>query len=139
MSFAETAQVFHSARRFAPKDDPLQLRKIRHRRHNFLPPREGKIIVLNTSRCNLGSLRDPVMRAVDVIRKKRDGMELAPSELDLFVAGATHGHWPEYQLSAMLMAIWLKGMSPAETAHLTKAMCESGKRFHWGDIAGPKV
>ena len=55
------------------------------------------------------------------------------------MAAAATGSWPEYQLSAMLMAIWLKGMSPAETAILTKTMCESGKRYNWSDIPGPKV
>ena len=79
------------------------------------------------------------MRAVDVIRKKRDGGELSSVEIDAFVSAATHGTWPEYQLSAMLMAIWLKGMSNAETAHLTKAMCDSGKRYNWSDIPGPKA
>ncbi len=79
------------------------------------------------------------MRAVDVIQKKRDGGELSSAEIDAFVAGATRHSWHDYQLSAMLMAIWLKGMSPAETAHLTKAMCESGKRYDWSAIPGPKV
>lgn len=79
------------------------------------------------------------MRAVDVIRKKRDGGELSPAEIDLFVQAATQGTWPDYQLSALLMAIVLKGMSLAETAHLTKAMCHSGKRFTWPGISAPKV
>ena len=79
------------------------------------------------------------MRAVDLIRKKRDGGELSSAEIDSFVIAATHGIWPEYQLSAMLMAILLKGMSRTETAHLTRAMCNSGKRYDWSDIPGPKV
>jgi pyrimidine-nucleoside phosphorylase len=79
------------------------------------------------------------MRAVDVIRIKRDGGELSPAEIDAFVAAATHGHWPDYQLAALLMAIWLKGMAPAETARLTKAMTDSGKRCDWSDLWGPKV
>src|SRR5258707_2707301 len=79
------------------------------------------------------------MRAVDILRKKRDGGELGPPEIDAFIRAATHGEWPDYQLSALLMAIWLKGMTGAETAHLTKAMCESGKRYRWDDLPGPKV
>ncbi len=79
------------------------------------------------------------MRAVDILRKKRDGGELSPAEIDAFVHAATRGDWPDYQLSALLMAIWLKGMTNAETAHLTKAMGDSGKRYRWNDIPGPKV
>jgi hypothetical protein len=56
MPFAVTAKVFHPTRRFAPQDDPLQLRKIRHARHGDFPPREGVIIVSNTSRCKPGRL-----------------------------------------------------------------------------------
>ncbi|MCE9530408.1 MAG: thymidine phosphorylase [Planctomycetes bacterium] len=79
------------------------------------------------------------MRAVDIIRRKRDGGELTPSEIEAFVAAAAHDTWPEYQLSALLMAIWLNGMTPAETAHLTHSMCHSGKRYDWSSIPGPKV
>lgn len=79
------------------------------------------------------------MRAVDILRKKRDGGQLADSEIDAFIHAATHGDWPDYQLAALLMAIFFKGMSPAETAHLTKAMCDSGKRYRWSDVPGPKV
>jgi pyrimidine-nucleoside phosphorylase len=80
------------------------------------------------------------MRAVDVIRKKRDGGELTPAEIDSFVSGATHGAgWADYQLSALLMAVFHRGMSPSETAHLTRAMTDSGKRFDLSDLPGPKV
>ena len=71
---------------------------------------------------------------------KRDGGELAPDQIDSFVRGATTGEgWDEYQLSALLMAIFLRGMTPAETAHLTRAMADSGKRLDLSDIPGPKV
>src|SRR5262245_30966445 len=80
------------------------------------------------------------MRAVDVIRTKRDGGELSPAQIDSFVRGATHHHgWEKYQLSALLMAIFHRGMSPAETAHLTRAMADSGKVLDLSDIPGPKV
>ncbi len=77
--------------------------------------------------------------AVDVIRRKRDGHPLDPEQIAAFVQAATHGHWPEYQLSALLMAIWLRGMNPEETATLTRQMTESGKRYNWSQIPGPKV
>lgn len=79
------------------------------------------------------------MRAVDVIRKKRDGGELTAEELHAFVGGAVHGGWADYQLSALLMAIFWRGMSAEESAALTHAMTVSGKRLHWDDMPGPVV
>ena len=80
------------------------------------------------------------MRALDVIRTKRDGGELSPDEIGAFVRGATTGDgWTTYQLAAMLMAIFLRGMTPDETAHLTREMADSGKRFDLSDIPGPKI
>jgi pyrimidine-nucleoside phosphorylase len=79
------------------------------------------------------------MRAVDIIRKKRDGGVLARPEIDNFVAGATDGSWPDYQISALLMAIVLKGMGDEETAWLTEAMARSGARFDLQALPGRKV
>ena len=79
------------------------------------------------------------MRAVDIIRKKRDGGALDRAEIDSFVAGATDGSWPDYQLSALLMAIVLRGMSDEETAWLTEAMARSGARFDLTGLPGRKV
>jgi pyrimidine-nucleoside phosphorylase len=79
------------------------------------------------------------MRAVDILRKKRDGLALAPGEIDAFVRGVTTGEWPEYQASALLMAIVLRGMTADETAHLTRAMVASGAKLDWSDLDGPKV
>src|SRR5438067_6571063 len=80
------------------------------------------------------------MRAVDVIRKKRDGGELTPAEIDAFVTAAASGMgWEPYQLSALLMAVFCRGMTPAETARLTRAMADSGTRLDLSDIPGPKV
>jgi pyrimidine-nucleoside phosphorylase len=79
------------------------------------------------------------MRAVDVIRFKRDGGELSSVQVDAFVRGARTGDWEDYQLSAMLMAVWLKGMTPAETARLTLAMADSGRRLDLSKITGPKI
>jgi pyrimidine-nucleoside phosphorylase len=79
------------------------------------------------------------MRAVDVIRKKRDGLPLSPAELRAVAAAATTGAWPDYQLSALLMAIVLRGLSPEETAGLTAAMADSGERLDWSDLPAPAV
>jgi len=61
-----------------------------------------------------------------VIARKRDGGELSRAEIEAFVKGSTDGSWADYQLSALLMAIYLKGMTPGETALLTEAMLNSG-------------
>jgi pyrimidine-nucleoside phosphorylase len=79
------------------------------------------------------------MRAVDVIIKKRDGGVLTREEIGFFVARATDGQIPDYQTSALLMAILLKGMTADETAWLTAAMVDSGVRLDLADVTGPKV
>jgi pyrimidine-nucleoside phosphorylase len=80
-----------------------------------------------------------MLRAVDIIRKKRDGQALGAAEIESFVHGAVHGTWPDYQLAALLMAIFWRGMNADETALLTKAMTDSGRRLDWSDLPGPKV
>jgi pyrimidine-nucleoside phosphorylase len=79
------------------------------------------------------------MGTVDILRKKRDGHRLETSEIDAFVRGVTDGSWSDYQVSALLMAIFLRGMDAAETAHLTRAMVDSGQRLDFSDLPGPKV
>ncbi|MFN4258493.1 MAG: thymidine phosphorylase [Gemmataceae bacterium] len=79
------------------------------------------------------------IRAVDVIRKKRDGLPLSPMEIEAFVHGATIHQWPDYQQAALLMAIVLRGMNRDETAHLTAAMARSGATLDWSDVPGVKV
>src|SRR5215831_18093882 len=79
------------------------------------------------------------MRAVDVIRKKRDGHPLTRAEVEAFVHAATYGTWPDYQLAALLMAVVLRGMTAEETAWLTAAMANSGAILNLSDIPGPKV
>src|SRR6202165_885096 len=79
------------------------------------------------------------MRAVDIIARKRDGAALTRDEISSFVAGATDGTWPDYQSSALLMAIVLRGMTAQETAWLTEAMVDSGVRVELSDISGAKV
>ncbi len=79
------------------------------------------------------------MRAVDVIRSKRDGKELTAEQIDAFIRGATSGDWADYQVSAMLMAIACRGMTATETAHLTAAMVQSGEKLDLSDLPGPKI
>ncbi len=61
-----------------------------------------------------------------IIARKRDGLTLADSEIEAFVRGASDGSWADYQLSAMLMAIYIRGLDAAETVALTRAMMHSG-------------
>ena len=79
------------------------------------------------------------MRAVDLIRLKRDGGTLDRAAIEYFVAGVTDGSLPDYQASAMLMAILIRGMSPEETSFLTDAMVRSGVRVSYPDVAGIPV
>jgi pyrimidine-nucleoside phosphorylase len=79
------------------------------------------------------------MRAVDIILKKRDGGTLSLDEVRFFVAGVTDGTLPDYQASALLMAIVLRGMTTEETAWLTDAMVHSGERVDLTDIPGVKI
>jgi pyrimidine-nucleoside phosphorylase len=79
------------------------------------------------------------MRAVDIITSKRDGRSLAREEIRFFVDGVTAGTLPDYQASALLMAILLRGMTPEETAWLTDAMVHSGIRVDLAEIPGIKV
>src|SRR5436190_24051127 len=79
------------------------------------------------------------MRAVDIIRQKRDGRVLTEAEIAAFVEAATKGTWEKYQVSAMLMAIYFKGMNDTETAQLTAHMVASGLKCDWSDLPGPKV
>jgi pyrimidine-nucleoside phosphorylase len=79
------------------------------------------------------------MSFVDVIAKKRDGQALARADIDLFVRGVTTGEVPDYQASALLMAIVVRGMTHEETAWLTAAMAGSGDRVDLSGIPGIKV
>lgn len=69
------------------------------------------------------------MRAVDIIQKKRDGIELSQNEIDFLIAGYTDDEIPDYQLSAFAMAVFFKGMTGPELAHFTNAMLHSGSQI----------
>jgi thymidine phosphorylase len=78
-------------------------------------------------------------RAIDVIRKKRDDGELSRSEIESLVNAYTRGDIPDYQVSAWLMAVVLRGMTRAETAALTDAMLRSGEVLDLSSIRARKV
>jgi len=78
-------------------------------------------------------------RAEAIIRIKRDGGELNRDQIEAFVSGLVRGDFADYQATALLMAIVLRGMSAAETACLTEAMMRSGKVYDLGEIGRPKV
>ncbi len=79
------------------------------------------------------------MRAVDLIRKKRDSGEHSREEIDFLIAGYTRGDIPDYQMAAWLMATWIRGLNRSETAALTEAMLYSGEVVDLGRIPGKKV
>ena len=79
------------------------------------------------------------MRMVDIIAKKRDGHELTTAEIDFFIKGYTAGTIPDYQASALGMAIYFKDMTDRERADLTMAMVNSGETIDLSAIKGIKV
>ncbi|MGE5432628.1 MAG: thymidine phosphorylase [Syntrophomonadaceae bacterium] len=79
------------------------------------------------------------MNTVELIRKKRNGDELSESEIGFLINSYIKSKIPDYQFSALLMAIFFKGMTTAETAALTKAMLYSGKVIDLKSIEGVKI
>lgn len=79
------------------------------------------------------------MRMVDLVEKKRDGKELTTEEINFIINGYTEGTIPDYQVSALTMAIFFKGMSEKERADLTMAMVQSGEQIDLSGIEGIKV
>ena len=79
------------------------------------------------------------MRMVDIIEKKRDGKELTTEEIKFFINGYKDGSIPDYQVSALAMAIFFKDMTDRERADLTMAMVESGETIDLSAIEGIKV
>lgn len=79
------------------------------------------------------------MRPQDVIRKKRDGLNLTGDEIAFFIEGVTNGTIADYQISALLMAIYLNGMNEREQSQLTDAMLHSGSTLDFSSIDKPKA
>lgn len=79
------------------------------------------------------------MRMVDLIEKKQDKEELTAAEVRWMIDGFTSGEVPDYQMSAMLMAIYYNGMTKEELSEMTMAMVESGDQIDLSDIEGEKV
>jgi pyrimidine-nucleoside phosphorylase len=79
------------------------------------------------------------MRPQEIIRKKRDGVELSREEVESFVGGVVDGAWADYQSSALLMAVYLNGMTTAEMESLTQAMLGSGDVLDFSDVPLPKA
>ena len=79
------------------------------------------------------------MRMYDIIRKKRDGLELSEQEIQWFINGYVKGEIPDYQTSALCMAIYFKGMTIEETTALTFAIRDSGDKLKFNNINGLRV
>lgn len=79
------------------------------------------------------------MRMIDIIEKKRDKLPLTQAELTFFIEGYTAGSIPDYQVSSLLMAIYLNGMTDEEAAFLTKAILDSGDTLDLSGVEGIKV
>ncbi len=79
------------------------------------------------------------MRMYDIIMKKRNGGELTKEEIRFFIEGYTKGDIPDYQVSALMMAIYFQKMTERETYELTMAMADSGERLDLSAIHGIKV
>jgi pyrimidine-nucleoside phosphorylase len=79
------------------------------------------------------------MNVVQIISKKRDGGELSSDEIGALIRGYVRGDVPDYQMAAWAMAVYLRGMTVAETAALTKHMLHSGLTFEWPVGESPKV
>jgi pyrimidine-nucleoside phosphorylase len=80
-----------------------------------------------------------VLNPLEVIGHKRDGLEHSPEEIQLLISGYVRGDIPDYQMAAWLMAVCIRGMTPAETLALTQAMVSSGEVLDLSAIPGIKV
>ena len=79
------------------------------------------------------------MRITDIILKKRNGGELSAAEIRFLISGLLSGEAADYQVSAWLMAVWFRGMTPAETAALTMAMADSEQKNDLSALPGHKI
>ncbi len=88
---------------------------------------------------NVALVSAPAIRTVDVIRKKRDGVELSRTEIEYLVRGYTSGEIPDYQVAAWLMSAVIRGFTRAETAALTDAMLRSGEVLDLSEFSAKKI
>ena len=79
------------------------------------------------------------MHVPTLIERKRDGQEFSPNEIKSLIDSFTRGEIPDYQMSALAMAIFFRGMTPNETRHLTEAMMRTGRVLRYPESAPPKV
>jgi len=79
------------------------------------------------------------VRAVDVIQRKRDGAELLPDEIEFLIRGYARGEVPDYQAAAFAMAVFFRGMTPAETVALTESMMRTGEVLDLSELPGPRA
>ena len=79
------------------------------------------------------------MRAYDVIKAKRDGVELSAEQIRWFMDGYTRGAVAPEQMSALTMAVFFNGMNRRELGHWTDAMLRSGKVLDLSDVPGPAL
>ena len=79
------------------------------------------------------------MRPQDIIARKRDGKSLTEAEIGTFIAGVCDGAWADYQITALLMAMFVNGITVKERKLLTRAMLHSGDVFDLSDIDKPRV
>src|SRR6476661_2268684 len=79
------------------------------------------------------------MRPQEIIAKKRDGKSLSDAEIGIFIDGVSGGGWAEYPITALVMAMILRGVNRREQYSITKAMLESGSMMDFSDIDAPKA
>jgi pyrimidine-nucleoside phosphorylase len=91
------------------------------------------------ARCYAPAHTSNCMRAVDLIRKKRDSGEHTREEIEFLISGYTRGEIPDYQIAAWLMSAWIRGLSRTETTALTQAMLHSGEVLDLSSLPAKKV
>lgn len=79
------------------------------------------------------------MRPQEIIAQKRDGKRLSDEAMGSFIRGVTSGQWADYQISALLMAMFLNGLDQGEQDSITRAMIDSGTKMDFSDINAPKA
>jgi thymidine phosphorylase len=78
-----------------------------------------------------------IMNPQDLIKKKRDGGRFSPQEINEFIRGVSDNSWEDYQITALVMAMFIRGLNLREQNALTEAMLNSGERFDFSDLNGP--